>query len=229
MPWIQFDDHFPNTIEVLRVVDANRSRAQVDADRAAAAERKRIAREKAVQRRRAELVTPAPTTTKHPSDRSHVTDHDVLLPRWRSMSRVTGSGADRRGEAWSGEEGARPSSRRSRPTFPAHADTARTPGVRLAVVAIARALRRRAGYCGRPRLAASPLRPAACRAITTTGPLPSRTGPATPGKDARKCGSSVHPTMREPERVVEQRKRAPRWERPLAVVLRLRPRRRPGP
>jgi hypothetical protein len=232
MPWIQFDDHFPNTIEVLRVVDANRSRAQVDADRAAAAERKRIAREKAVQRRRAELVTPAPTTTKHPSDRSHVTDHDVLLPRWRSMSRVTGSGADRRGEAWSGEEGARPSSRRSRPTFPAHADTARTPGVRLAVVAIARALRRRAGYCGRPRLAASPLRPAACRAITTTGPLPSRTGPAAPGQDARKMRFKRTPRPRRcasPSASSSNAKRAPRWERPLAVTLRLRPRRRPGP
>jgi hypothetical protein len=232
MPWIQFDDHFPNTIEVLRVVDANRSRAQVDADRAAAAERKRIAREKAVQRRRAELVTPAPTTTKHPSDRSHVTDHDVLLPRWRSMSRVTGSGADRRGEAWSGEEGARPSSRRSRPTFPAHADTARTPGVRLAVVAIARALRRRAGYCGRPRLAASPLRPAACRAITTTGPLPSRTGPAAPGQDARKMRFKRTPRPRRcasPSASSSNAKRAPRWERPLAVTLRVRPRRRPGP
>jgi hypothetical protein len=84
----------------------------------------------------------------------------------------------------------------------------------------------------RPAAPRNTPRPAACRAITTTGPLPSRTGPATPGKEP---GNAVQaytpdpPTIREPERVVEQRERAPRWERPLAVILRLRPRRRPGP
>jgi len=129
MPWVQFDDHFHNTIEVLRVLatdprplgvhllascwagahltdgavpdevvasfnaddgdvqrlcdagwwerveggyvlvrhrDHNRTRAQVEADREAAAERKRISREKAAQRRRAELVTPAPDGDEAP-------------------------------------------------------------------------------------------------------------------------------------------------------------------
>jgi hypothetical protein len=125
-------------------------------------------------------------------------------------------GGERRGAEGSGQ---RPSSRRSRPTFPAHADTARMPGVRLAVVAIARALRRRAGCCGPPRLAPPP-RPAACRAITTTAPLRSRTGLATPGKDA---GNAVQaytqtPTMRERARRRATRNGRPRWERPLALV-----------
>ena len=123
MPWIQFDDHFPNTIEVLRVLEvdakplgvhllascwtgahltdgsvpdevvrsfkadpddidrlcdaglwqkveggyllvqhlaANRCRAQVEADREAANERKRLSRERAAQRRRADLAAHAP-------------------------------------------------------------------------------------------------------------------------------------------------------------------------
>jgi hypothetical protein len=122
MPWIQFDDHFPNTIEVLRVLEvdpkplgvhllascwtgayltdgtvpdevirsfradpddvtrlcdaglwerveggyvlvhhlaANRSREEVEADRAAANERKRLSRERAAQRRRAEVAAHA--------------------------------------------------------------------------------------------------------------------------------------------------------------------------